>query len=85
MVKPETQPNRPVKCAVCEVDLDLPGGDGAHYNPWSQGPLISMYTEVCCLTCAQDGYNQDDDGMISWSVFKWDEDAYDQDGAAMGP
>jgi hypothetical protein len=84
-VKPETLPNRLVKCVVCRMDLDLLGGEGAHYSPWSQGLLMSMYTEVCCSRCAQDEYNQDDDGMISWSIFKWDEDAYGQDGAAMGP
>ncbi|ROV90718.1 hypothetical protein VSDG_08277 [Cytospora chrysosperma] len=82
-VKPETLPNRLVKCVVCGMDMDLLGGEGAHYSPWSEGLLMSMYTEVCCSRCAQDEYNQDDDGMISWSVFKGDEYAYDQDGAAM--
>lgn len=82
-VKPETLPNRLVKCAVCGLNVNLKGGEPAHYSPLLPEPLMSVYTKVCCSDCAADPKNQDVDGRISWSVFKQTEDNDYWDGDAL--
>lgn len=58
-------PQRRVKCAGCGEMLKR--GETAVFNP---GSLTRIYTQMCCGNCAEDEENLDEDGTISWSMFK---------------